>query len=203
MPYCLPQLTGHLIISTWVGPSFSHWIMQGQGLDSYRSQEPDIKAYRSPCWKPRWMNWTYLALLPSKPGRGQKVTWSSSECTSQTPLSPLPFGVCRTAPLNHQIKLQILSPTWLPCLESDGSRFNSWRNGHTRGDPSCKLCYAQLEVTAHFIFMCTAGSKTLRVSQPHPTPVPDLHKTRLGLQISFSGLTGSSTLKPKFSVSTF
>ena len=36
-------------------------------------------------------------------------------------------------------------------LGSGASRFNSRSNGRSRGDPSCKLCYAQLEDATHLI----------------------------------------------------
>ena len=41
-------------------------------------------------------------------------------------------------------------------LESDTSRFSSQSNGQACGDPSCKLCGAQLEDAPHFISSCPA-----------------------------------------------
>ena len=68
-------------------------------------------------------------------------------------------------------------------LESDTSRFSLRSNGQARGDPSCKLCGAQLEDAPHFISSCPAledkcrellRHAPLQLELPDPARDPDL-----------------------------
>ena len=55
-------------------------------------------------------------------------------------------------------------------LESDACRFSSRSIGQARGDPSCKLCGAQLEDVPHFISTCPSLETKRREPLRHAPP---------------------------------
>ena len=123
--------------------------------------------------------------------------WSMTHCADQLHL---------TTKSNFRIRLL------LGChgLESDACRFSSRSNGQACGDPSCKLCGAQLEDAPHFISTCP--SLETRATQTHPTTTagpgaacrtgscPTQHVTQMYLHTSCSELTGLKTSNSKCSV---
>ena len=74
-------------------------------------------------------------------------------------------------------------------LRSDASRFNLRSNECTCGDPSCKLCYTQLEDATHFISLCPLLEAKRQEQLSHVPPqlqetnLPDPAVTRLCLQM--------------------
>jgi len=59
-------------------------------------------------------------------------------------------------------------------LESDASRFNSRSNGRGRGDPSCKLCYAQVKDATHFISCPLLEAKRRELLSHSPPQFQDI-----------------------------
>ena len=83
--------------------------------------------------------------------------WSMIHCADQLHLTTRP-----------NLRIRLL----LGCqgLESDVCRFSSQSNGQARGDPSCKLCGAQLEDAPHFISTCLSLETKHRELLRHAPP---------------------------------